>query len=310
MPTKPPHHVSSQPFRISGLSQILTFGFRISPDLWGRITRNEPKTKSRTPQACIHQFNPPVPPGGTPNNPKKNETNPISAYQASPPTPKMRNEPNLTHGGPAEDQKCETNPITTYRWRLAGLPIPKYAKRTQSQLLASPIMRNEPNPCSRCHPERQAAERSAAAQSRGICQNTIAGGDSKQTMPHDPKMRNKPNLPPHASPAAPAHPQKMQNEPNFHRFRITPRPDYAKRTQFQPQPPDPRTKCAKQTQFSHAKCSAPHQKCETNPISVETPNLHSTIYNIQSLGPITRPAPCNQIPLVVFRQAFWAPLVH
>ena len=59
---------------------------------------------------------------------------------------------------------------------------PKNAKQTQSQ--------------PHCHPERQAAERSAAAQSRGTCSITIAEGDSTQKGARTPpKIRNKPNSP-------------------------------------------------------------------------------------------------------------------
>ncbi len=43
-----------------------------------------------------------------------------------------------------------------------------------ASLAHDPNMRNEPNLRLACHPERRAAERSAAAQSRRICQSTIA----------------------------------------------------------------------------------------------------------------------------------------
>ncbi len=48
------------------------------------------------------------------------------------------------------------------------------------QRIHNATMQNEPNPDPHCHSERRAAERSAAAQSRGIRKNTIAEGDSKQ----------------------------------------------------------------------------------------------------------------------------------
>ncbi len=88
----------------------------------------------------------------------------------------IQNEPNYH---PPTTQMCKTNPITAYQ--VSRRPL---------------FQRNEPNPHPRCHPERRAAERSAAAQSRGTCSISIAAGDSKQTNP--------------------AHTQKMRNEPNFH----------------------------------------------------------------------------------------------
>ena len=67
-----------------------------------------------------------------------------------------------------------------------------------------------------------------------------------------------------------------QNEPNSsYRWRLAGFPT----TQKMRNEPNPHVPLASR-QLPHA------QKSETNPISVETPNLHSTIYNIQSLGPI------------------------
>ena len=67
----------------------------------------------------------------------------------------------------------------------------------------------ETNPISppHCHPERRAAERSAAAQSRGTCSITIAEGDSKQTPPA-PKHAKRTQFAPTAT-------SIIRNEPNF-----------------------------------------------------------------------------------------------
>ncbi len=111
-------------------------------------------------------------------------------------------------------QLCKTNPkrIIARRRPLLYLaarfyprsspPQPKYAKRTQlpchAPLAGSPIAQktqNKPN-SPRCHPERRAAERSAAAQSRGTHSITIAKGDSKQTTPHHPKNAKQTQFPP------------------------------------------------------------------------------------------------------------------
>ena len=170
----------------------------------------------------------------------------------------------------------------------------------------TPITQNEPN---------LSCWRAQLCETNPIC--------PYPSLAHDPNMRNEPN----SSCGGPVADQKMRNEPNFHKFRITPRPDYAKRTQsrqpenakrtqFSPQPPGPRPKCAKRTQFSHTKCCAPHQKCKTNPIYRRNPP--SPLYF--RLSPLSRataraaqlpvPLPRNQTPSIVFRRAFRAPRVH
>ena len=136
----------------------------------------------RTPQACIHLYNPPVPPAGYPHDPNaQNEPNlpqsQISDLRFFPGrTPnmqnepnftrsgpmenkKMRNEPNFSRGGPVEGKKCETNPKRNAGRRPAtsifnpGLsagvprPHPKHAKRTQSRIAGTPYF-NETNPIS------------------------------------------------------------------------------------------------------------------------------------------------------------------
>ena len=148
-----------------------------------------------------------------------------------PTTQKMRNEPNLP---PANSQIRKTNPISpTLR--------PACRKRKETNPIDTPA----------CHPERRAAERSAAAQSRATCQNNIAEGDSNQTNPaHTPKMQNEPNL----SPTSPKKTKRTQftaqagNLPYGHGMpcpnstRPTakskqPTAKKTKRTQFQPRSP-------------------------------------------------------------------------
>ncbi len=104
---------------------------------------------------------------------------------------------------PSRTKKCKTNPIATPAW----------------------------------HPERRAAEQSAAAQSRGTCQNTIAEVDSNQTNPvrchfHEtnpiytpraPFPRTELNLVPLVTPF-------QQNEPNSSTPSVQPPPKNAKRT--------------------------------------------------------------------------------
>ncbi len=110
---------------------------------------------NRTPQACIHLYNPPVPPAGYLSRPRsiahtpKMRNKPNLPQQPPSPTPKMQNKPNLSpHRHPGDrptTQKCETNPIPAYQVSHRPLfmrnkpnlpqqppsPTPKNAKRTQ-----------------------------------------------------------------------------------------------------------------------------------------------------------------------------------
>ena len=179
----------------------------------------------------------PIPQGRPPKNAKRTQsqprpttqmrkTNPIyTPANSQSPTANscfLRNEPNFHRlADPTVPRISKTNPITAYRWRPAGFPAPHCAKRTQSPYRwhlpgptipslcetnpiyelpttnYEPKIRNEPNFHPHCHPERRAAERSAAAQSQGICSITIAGGDSTQTNPGRTQMRKtNPIIPP------------------------------------------------------------------------------------------------------------------
>ena len=156
----------------------------------------------------------------------KMQNEPNSRIPGVPPPPlsakRTQSQPRRTCGGPKNRNACrveaerrrkpnfqQTNihstiyniqsngPISTYRWRLAGLPVSKYAKRTQSQpprTCGGPKNRNEPN---LPPPLSSRAAGCGAKRSRPKPrdpQNTIAGGDSKQTNPaHTPEMRNEPN---------------------------------------------------------------------------------------------------------------------
>ncbi len=109
MPTQPPHQVSSLAFRISSLFRISSFGFSISPDLSGRIMRNEPN---------------------------------LPHHQASRHPTFQRNEPNLP---PRPPRLCETNPISarpTTQMRKTS-PIP--AAKSPTSAFGGPNMQNEPN---------------------------------------------------------------------------------------------------------------------------------------------------------------------
>jgi len=148
-----------------------------------------------------------------------------------------------------------------------------------------------------------------------------------QVSNHPPFRRNEPN-------SSPANSQKLlftkrtqftpgkqpiakgqqlfcRNEPNLSLPQPGLRSICAKRTQFTPphgHPPNGWQPFAQQRDGSPSpqKCKtnpicshshpAPHKKCKTNPISAETTNIHSTIYNIQSLGPII--AHFNPAPLL------------
>ena len=195
-----------------------------------KLCETNPKD-NRTPQACIHLYNPPVPPAGY-----------LSRPRSIAPPQKTQNEPNLHRDAPVEDGKFETKPICPHA-------RPDYAKRTQFQprrtgggpntrnepnliLSRASIWRNEPNPTRRNY------------ETNPICPTT--------TLPHA-KNAKRTQFPPGPQPKnakrTQSQPPIIENEPNL-----------------RPQPPGPRPKCAKRTQFP-------------------TTNIHSTIYNLQSLGP-------------------------
>jgi hypothetical protein len=134
-----------------------------------------------------------------------------------------------------------------------------------------------------CHPERRAAEQSAAAQSRGTCSNSIPKGDSKQTNPTaTPKIRNEPNLPPQ-HPASHRTTPITRNEPNSTSptaKRRKPTAKNTKRTQFAPTVTLPHPKKSKRTQFPYppyrwrlAGFSTP-TFCKTNPFPKHADNCN------------------------------------
>ena len=127
------HHVSSQEFQnpdsaftrypnSAKQTQFRPAGYlhyakqSQSQPLWtcGRPKmRNKPK-KNRRPQACLHLYNPPVPPAGCPSlsSPPHNtkmRNKPNLPSQPHCPTPKMRNKPNF---------RCLDQKLTTNDWRL------------------------------------------------------------------------------------------------------------------------------------------------------------------------------------------------
>jgi hypothetical protein len=201
--------------------------------------------------------------------------------------------PRFHRRGPQPGVLCKTNPIppivitpTTQKCKTNPISARPTANRQK------PFLQNEPNPRPRCHPERRAAERSAAAQSRGTCQNTIAEGDSKQTNPaHDPKYAKRTQFHPGQRPKANSQQPNMRNEPNLPLPQPSPRSNYAKRTQFHP------------GQRPKANSQQPNMRNEPNPgthsvppphISAKrtqfpTTNIQSTIFTIQSPGPIPAP---------------------
>ena len=159
--------VSRLAFRISSLFRASSFGFRISPDLSGRIMRNKPnfrrgglvedqkmRNEPNLP-GCENAKRTQSPPGkytkrtqfrlagnakmrNEPNlppcPPRLCETNPIirtGTVPARRDAQNAQNEPNLHRGGPVEDQQMRNEP---------NLPRPHRP--------TDPIMRNEPNPTS------------------------------------------------------------------------------------------------------------------------------------------------------------------
>ena len=171
--------------------------------------------------------------GDTPNSQKmRNEPNLLSRHP--PILPNAQNEPNLPHPHRPANPKMRNEPNSPlpqpgprakYAKRTQSRPAgcPKYAKRTQFPRTRCPtapcFSETNPIPTPHCHPERRAAERSAAAQSRETCQISIAAGDSEQT-----------------NPARPTAPPLCETNPIPYRWRLAgfSSPKYAKRTQLPP----------------------------------------------------------------------------
>ena len=96
-----------------------------------------PKKNHRTPQACLHLYNLPVPPAGYPSPPS------LSRSTAN--NQKKQNEPNFRANGPGADQKMRNEPNSTPSF----VPrTPNYAKRTQFATAADlrKTKKNETNP--------------------------------------------------------------------------------------------------------------------------------------------------------------------
>ncbi len=139
-PIGPHRHLACPTPKNTKQTQSRTAG--VSPAFPCPIMRNKPKKKNRPPQACIHLYNPPVPPAGypslsrsigknqkirnKPNSPKptanrqmptaimRNEPNPIHPPHVCsllPRAPIIQNKPNLPHAHHPPTQKYETNPI-------------------------------------------------------------------------------------------------------------------------------------------------------------------------------------------------------
>ena len=145
-----------------------------------------PKKNNRTPKACLHQFNPPVPPATT-SRPKY-----VKRTQfATTARPILRNEPNPS---PANSQKL----LFTKRTQS---PPGNSAKRTQFQYTKCPD-----------HPKKTKRTQFQLATlpkvSPDLSGNPIS---TYQVSRHTQKMRNEPNL---LHPYSPTDPKK-RNEPNF-----------------------------------------------------------------------------------------------
>ena len=131
MPNQPSRYVSSFIFRISGLSRISRFGFRIPPDLSGRIMQNEPNLPPRPPRLY--------------------ETNPIPAYPASRCPLDYTKRTQFPHTQrPAAPYFCETNPISSPRVPHACYLVPQFHET--NPIPARPTAKScfyETNPISR-----------------------------------------------------------------------------------------------------------------------------------------------------------------
>ncbi len=202
--------------------------------------------------------------------PKKHETNPIYTRPTTKNAKRTQFHPQRTCAGPKYAKRTQSppGPRPNYAKRTQFAPRPPRStpKKCETNPIATrfgfphdPNTRNEPNLRPDCHPERRAAERSAAAQSRGTCLNTIAEGDSEQTnaTPHPQKHETNPispaadlrrtkkskrtqfNTPPTTEKHEnepnlhPAQDPNIQNEPNSRTPGVPPPPISSKRTQLQ-----------------------------------------------------------------------------
>ena len=164
--------------------------FHLGEPVEDQKIRNEPNLSTAGPPIIRNEPNPSTfqaNPAGRKSVPARRETQFTSTatIPLASPCPNMQNEPNFSRRGPVEDQKMQNEPNSrpfqanhagqrsvparrgTQFTPTATRPHAKNAKRTQSP--------------PRCHPERRAAQRNTAAQSRGNRSITIAGGDSTQT---------------------------------------------------------------------------------------------------------------------------------
>ena len=116
MSKQPPHYVPGQESQNPNPPRPMR----------AQICETKPHQIERTPQACIHLYNPPVSTGGVPPRPKKRKTNPISVRLTIKNAKRTQSTP--TPACPTT-QKCETNPIFAYQ-----------ASRQPR------FLRNEPNP--------------------------------------------------------------------------------------------------------------------------------------------------------------------
>ena len=208
------------------------------------------KNKINARKACLHKFNPPVPPGGS-QPARLCETNPI-----------CRTATRLT------SQLCETNPkriarrrrASTYitpRFHRQGTPHHGVPSHRPKYVEAKRISRREFTRRRRAH----------GGQNETPSDRTLEFIRRRRTTGVHPMVN------PHFQCGMPPTTRKMQNEPNL-----------------APQPPGPRPKTrnepkfhhagypknAKRTQFAYTTCPTTPDFVETNPI----PNHQYIIYNI------------------------------
>ncbi len=218
-------------------------------------------------KACLHKFNPPVPPAGYPILPyphdsnKGNEPNffttsplifsstPLLHYSTSAPT--MRNKPNPS---PANAQKQTANcqkMRNEPNYRIPSVPPPHiHAKRTQFPPLppshrpknAKGIQSTNYEPPTTNYlcktnpiytrPTIKNAKRTQFTVPPPHLFHETNPITAYQVSRHPIFMRNEPNFHHCHHPTDP----KMQNEPNFACATPAQKPNYAKRTQFAPLP--------------------------------------------------------------------------
>ena len=281
-----------------------------TPKTGGVTSHAHPKRIAR--KACLHKFNPPVPPAGYPQpapinppTPHICKTNPIPAHFEPTTLPEGQSrfigkpnshKPTANRQRPTP-QKCETNPIPPRSVRMQTNETNPILTHQVSHRPLFP--RNEPNLRTTNHQLRtiyakrtqfQHTQRPTApyfCKTNPIYTATdlwkTKNAKRTQSTNHELPTTNQPpqlcETNPISAYPAPRRPLFLQNEPNSPPRPPDPQPKRAKRTQFYTSPSLATTQIRETNPITTrptAKSKQPTaQKCKTNPIPAPPPSHHA-----------------------------------